>query len=336
MADSIKTSGGVTIGLGQSATIGTTATVNAGTPTTARADILFLTDTTGSMGGTITTVQTNFNEIVGALGGDIAYGAAEFKDVSNSSYDGFNYKLNQDITASKSAVQTAIGTWRAEGGGDYAEQGLYALGQAATTTSWRDGAKRIVIMSGDAPSHDDANLGVPAPTSVASTAATLKASNVRVEAIDVGSGGLNDYGQFSGAASIFAQGVEGGYSSSLSSGDLVSTIQSLLGAAFDTYSQVALTVEGGGDGLKISVSDLIAGDFDRSTDRDFPFIVSVLGQVAGTYDLTLKLFGDGALLATAMETVTVTPIPAGILLLGSAMGGLALLRTRRPQGVTPA
>ena len=71
--------------------------ITAGGPTTAQADVLFLTDTTGSMGPAISAIQSAFSSTVTSLTslGNIATGSAQYKDLSNSSGDGFNYRLDQ-------------------------------------------------------------------------------------------------------------------------------------------------------------------------------------------------------------------------------------------------
>ena len=125
-------------------------TISAGGPTTARADVLFVMDTTGSMSSEIGTVETAFAGTVSALSalGTVATGAAQFKDRTNDGYDAFDYQLTQDITTNSALTQSALSSYFASGGGDNPEQGLYALDQAATTTTWETGAKKIVVIVG--------------------------------------------------------------------------------------------------------------------------------------------------------------------------------------------
>ena len=63
-------------------------TITAGAPTGATADVLFILDTTGSMSGEISTVQTAFAGTVSALSalGTVHTGAAQFKDRTNDGY----------------------------------------------------------------------------------------------------------------------------------------------------------------------------------------------------------------------------------------------------------
>ena len=102
---------------GKSVTITKTVTISAGSPTTAKVDVFFLADTTGSMGGTLANVQAGAAAIMsGTAGlGDVAYGVGEYKDEG----DIFTYRLNQNITTNTTDVQTGINAWAASGGGDY-------------------------------------------------------------------------------------------------------------------------------------------------------------------------------------------------------------------------
>ena len=139
---------------GKSVTITKTVTISAGTPTSAKVDVFFLADTTGSMGAALSSVQNGAAAIMAGTSGlgDVAYGVGEYKDVG----DAFVYRLNQDITTDTAAVQTGINAWVASGGGDWEEAQLYALYQVANTVSWRPGSTRIIIWFGDAPGHDPA------------------------------------------------------------------------------------------------------------------------------------------------------------------------------------
>ena len=174
--------------LGQSVTITKTVTISAGTPTSAKVDVFFLADTTGSMGGAIQSVKDGAAAIMAATSGlgDVAYGVGEYKDVG----DPFVYRLNQDITNDTAAVQTGINAWVASGGGDFPEGQLYALYQVANTTSWRPGSTRILIWFGDAPGHDPAG---PTGVTEAQATAALIANTIKVLALDIGS--LNSSGQ---------------------------------------------------------------------------------------------------------------------------------------------
>lgn len=320
-ADSISpTSFSTVLAVGGSTTIRKTVTVSAGVPSTAKADIFFLTDTTGSMGSTIATVKSNFGAIAAGLSGDIGFGVGQFKDTG----DAFTYKLDQDITTSVLAAQTAINTWSPGGGGDTPEQALYALDQVANTTSWRSGAKKIVLLAGDAPAKTDL-------VSQATVVNDLKNAGVTVESIDVG--GLNSTGQFSGASSIYAGGVSGQYFTSFGS-DLVSIINAAIGSAFSNYSNVTLGISGVPAGVGVTFSpSAITGSFDRSIDRLFDFDLTFTGLIAGTYDFSIFALVDGGIIATETDHIVVTggvPEPASwaMMIAGFGLAGLSMRRRK--------
>jgi len=145
-------------------------------------DIVFLADTTGSMGGAIANVKANaisvMNQVLLAQP-TAQFAVAQYKDVG----DVFVYNLDQAMTANTVAVQAAINTWGASGGGDFPEADFYALDQVATgATGFRPPpSSRIIAWFGDAPSHDPV-LGVTQASAIAS----LNAASVRVIAIQIG------------------------------------------------------------------------------------------------------------------------------------------------------
>jgi hypothetical protein len=99
------------------------------------ADIFFVVDTTGSMGGTITQVQNTLSSqiipgIQTALGpmGDARYGVAGHGDfgAGGSNYTG-NVQVFQKLTTSVAAAQAATSSLRADGGGDGPESQVPAM-----------------------------------------------------------------------------------------------------------------------------------------------------------------------------------------------------------------
>ena len=118
-------------------------------------DILFLADTTGSMGGEIANVQAAIGDIISqvrAVQPDAQFGAAQYKDDG----DVFAYNLDSAITANDVLVTAAVNTWAASGGGDLPEgqiNALFHLGSDAAV-GWRPGSSHIIVQFGDAPGHD--------------------------------------------------------------------------------------------------------------------------------------------------------------------------------------
>ena len=225
--------------------------------------------------------------------------------------------------------------YTASGGGDNPEQGLNALSQGATTTSWRAGSKKIEVITGDAPSHSSPSHPPAANgVGVSSVASTLTSDGVTMIASNVGSAadgtpglggdtsnGLNAYGQFSGAGSLLANGVSGTYEDAIPDATtLANDIIAAIVSSFSTYSTVSLALIGPAPtDCSVSLPSGFSGSFDRSVTRTFGFgDVSIKGTHAGVCSFTIGLEADGALLATKSDTITVgsaVPEPAALAVL---------------------
>jgi len=122
-------------------------------PAVQRADVLFLIDTTGSMGGEITNLQASLATVVADVTStipDAAFGVARFDDFPTSTYGSnpcgteadYPFELEQrvttamaDITAGVAALNTPLHC-----GADIAESQIEALYQAATGDGFRSPA----------------------------------------------------------------------------------------------------------------------------------------------------------------------------------------------------
>ena len=138
--------------------------------TTKPVDILFEIDCTGSMEDEIDVVKTSAKDIMNeirTLAPDSRFGLVSFRDYpgsySSCNYSGnyggsgdWAYKLEQALTSDTGALETAINGLTASGGGDWPEDYTRVLYEAANdlNISWRDDAVKIVIIFGDAPTHD--------------------------------------------------------------------------------------------------------------------------------------------------------------------------------------
>src|SRR5690606_8450508 len=104
-------------------------------PAANRADVVFLADNTGSMGGVINTFRNNAQQILNAISGgdsrfvgiDVQFGVASYNGDPRE-FGGTPqaralnaYRLHQAVTDSRDAVNTALSQWRASGGGDSPE-----------------------------------------------------------------------------------------------------------------------------------------------------------------------------------------------------------------------
>lgn len=179
-------------------------------------DIVLMADTTSSMTPSISNVRTNASSILSQLQTaqpTAQFAVAEYRDTG----DAFEYRVDTQLTATTSDAVAGINTWSAVGGGDIPEGWIGALSRIPTTIDFRPDSTRVVVMFGDAPSHDPSFGGA----TQASAIAALQAANVRVIAINVGN--LDQLGQ---ASAITA--ATGGVLTSAGPSEVAATILSEL------------------------------------------------------------------------------------------------------------
>lgn len=197
---------------------GGTATVNktvATPPIPPNPDIVFVTDTTGSMTKPITNVQSNIAMILSTVKTaqpTSQFAVVSYKDVTDGAKV---FTVLQDLTANDTAVQNAVNNLTpVGGGGDTEEAFINALFQVSTgAISFRPGSTRIVLLIGDAASHDPSN-----GHTLTQAISALTAAQIRVIAVDVGA--LNATGQ---AAAITAA-TGGQYFKDVTPAEVSSTI----------------------------------------------------------------------------------------------------------------
>jgi uncharacterized repeat protein (TIGR01451 family) len=170
-------------------------------------DIVFLSDSTGSMEPTLENVQHNAASIMSTVnaaqpsGAVAEFAAADYKDgrpgpePEGCDTDPFAFRLGQALTTSLPAVESAINGWSpAEGGCDIDESQVNALFKIATDgVGFRPNSDRIVVWFGDSAGHDP-DLGHTLTEAIAA----LQAEHIRVIAVPVNSGfgdGLDSTGQ---------------------------------------------------------------------------------------------------------------------------------------------
>jgi hypothetical protein len=185
----------VTLLPGQSTTIAKHVTTE---PIATNPDIVFLADTTSSMGGALTDVKNNADSIIGtvhAVQPTAWFGVAAYKDEGDS----YLFKRETNITdvteqAGIDLVKAGIGAWLPPaGGGDTPESAINALYELATGTTaaeamtYRSHDTKIVVWFGDVASHDPSH-----DHTLSQTIAALRAAKIRVVAVSVGSLGLDE------------------------------------------------------------------------------------------------------------------------------------------------
>ena len=156
-------------------------------------DILFVTDTTGSMGSYLTSIKTVFAPLAREISSafpdvDLRWGVADYKDFSDVGY-GRGWRIGQTFTDSHALAQLAINRWVAGGGGNLPEAQLRALRDAANV--WESELKgrsianagRIIVWAGDVPGHGfgETHLGYP---TLGETISALQSAGISVVAIN--------------------------------------------------------------------------------------------------------------------------------------------------------
>ena len=313
------------LGVGESVTIEKTVVIEASGPTSALIDVMFIFDTTGSMGGEIAAAKAAASDILTGISsfGDLASGTGFFNDPA---FDG----VVSDLTTNDATTIASINTFGASGGGDFPEQGNAAINDAALNASWRTGSNRFVVALGDASFKDNPDD------------ATVKAN---LEAVEANLFGL----AFNGASTAFETSVAelGGtsYESSDDPDSILADILDGISAGFATYDTVSIGDLGGASPLFEVVVECTGADsgvcsgseaigsFDRTVDRTFTFDVTFKRLAAGDASFETYALVDGGIVATESDRfpggeMPAIPVPAslGFSLIGLA--GLGLIRRR--------
>jgi hypothetical protein len=114
-------------------------------------DVVFAIDTTGSMGGliegakrTVWSIATHIRQTEPSA--DLRIGLVAYRDIGDD-YVTRDFGLSSDLDA----VFAELSGYRAAGGGDFPEDVDAALDDVLHKMPWRDGAKKLVFLVGDAP-----------------------------------------------------------------------------------------------------------------------------------------------------------------------------------------
>lgn len=120
-------------------------------------DVVFVLDTTGSMGGLIEGAKQKIWSIASRLASGtptprIRVGLVAYRDRTDA-YVTKRFELSEDLDA----VYANLQGFTADGGGDGPEHVGQALGEAVSLMKWSDDKKaaRMIFLVGDAPAHDD-------------------------------------------------------------------------------------------------------------------------------------------------------------------------------------
>ncbi len=115
-------------------------------------DIMFVIDTTGSMGDELSYIQTELRSIINGLpfdNGEINLGLTFYRDIGDD-YVVRSHGFNNDIDS----VQQTLSTETYGGGGDYPEAMDQALHQAVDA-NWSQSSDKVLFLIADAPPHNN-------------------------------------------------------------------------------------------------------------------------------------------------------------------------------------
>lgn len=248
-------------------------------------DVLFLFDSTGSMGDDIANAKANASTLLDSISSrfkNFRVAVADYKDFPQSPYgDPGDYVFNarQAFTTDKAAAQAAINGLSAAGGNDWPESVYTALSKSISGEgigAWRENpARRIIILIGDAPGHDPEPWAGGTNFNSVLAQATNPAKPVAVHCLLVGSDidAQNQYDLIAGGSGGGFVQVSGAGGVSLALQGIIDSVASTSRKPHGSYGSIFPTFtfepEGqggmGGDAqsLLIEVQRKVAGEWSR-------------------------------------------------------------------------
>lgn len=357
-----------TLADGESVTIQKTVVIDDSPPTDALLDVMFLFDTSGSMGAAIDGAKAAAGDILTGLSGfgDLAGGAGAYSenagligdpcvfiggsgsgcDVAGDTIQAPGAAINVDLTTNSTDIGNAINAITLndpDWGDDYPERGNDAIKLVADNTTWRDGSNRFIIVLGDAAFKNDLVTDAAAAQSLLDNDVTL--IGLRFSNLSRSDPDSDDL--------TFAESVTdlGGisYATGTDPGDIVAAILAAISASFETYTTVSVDDFGAGlpeitvsvvctsadaglDGTGACVGADAVGSYDRSAERTFTFDVTFTRTGPGDASFVTCATVDGACVAREFDRFrdgpSEVPLPAGVWLLIGGLGGLAAMKRR--------
>ena len=119
----------------------------------ANTDLVFLIDNTGSMGDDITEVKNSITSIISHLPSGTRLSIAVYNDANEDPSGWYDYF---DLTTDYTAAQDYLNNISVYGGGDWPESVFDGIYNTVDSLSWSSGAKRMMLVIGDAPPLDGA------------------------------------------------------------------------------------------------------------------------------------------------------------------------------------
>ena len=125
-------------------------TLDAGASAYSKTQVMFIVDTTGSMGDEMLYLQSDFASIAEEVGdAQTEYSALFYKDEGD-----IYVTRGEGFTSDVSAIKKQLGKESADGGGDEPEAVAEAFTEAFVSENWADDAVKVAFLIYDAPPHD--------------------------------------------------------------------------------------------------------------------------------------------------------------------------------------
>lgn len=130
-----------------------------------QADIAFVIDTTGSMGGVITNVANNINDFVDRLTSEYNikanFALVDYRDITVDGVDSTKVVMNgvSNWFSSVSSFKNEVNSLYVNGGGDWPESAIDGL-EVARNLGFRESANKFIILVTDANYKVDNNYGI--------------------------------------------------------------------------------------------------------------------------------------------------------------------------------
>lgn len=342
MADSIDPSSySATLAVGESTTIRKTVTVEESI-TSGILDVMFLIDTSGSMGGEIAAAKTAAGAVLTGLAGfgNLAAGVGYYDEPGPG--PGFPPAIVSDLsTTADATIFSGITLGMGGGGGDFPEEGIRSVTELADGASWRPGSTRFIVALGDATFKESDGF------TLAGAQTALDDKNITFLGIDYGFMTRDDFGGIDPTVLADATGGSIISASGLNIDDLVADITAGITAAFAEYTEVTVDDLGAGlPGVGVAVTcvsadtgtcagDTATGMYDRSVARTFEFDVTFTGAEEGTHVFDTLALVDGGVVATEADriivgdgTVPSVPEPGTLALMSLGLFGIGFMRRR--------
>ncbi len=294
-----------TMAIGDDTTIEKTVTITKGNPTSAKIDIFFLTDATGSMSSFLDTVKTNSTAIIDSTSsfGDVAYGVGSYRHFRDTGFNpGYTFKIECNITKDTTIVKKAIDTLKIGGGGG-AEDNLFALFKTSEIAGWRTNSTRIIVWFGDIDGRDPSYDGTGTwndTVTLAMAIDALREENINVEAISVKTTnpGLKDQ------AKTIADSTNGHFYPNFDMSQIVTQIKNAIDTVFYDYNKVSLIDSGATPGVTVTIDPLeYNGVWNRSKDEIFNFDVTFTKNDTLSAYFVVNALVDGGIVASEYDTI---------------------------------